>query len=259
LSWLEAILLGFVQGVTEFLPISSSGHLLLLQELFGRETTESIAFSVLLHVATMLAVVVIFWRDILELLKTRRSELGMLVLGTMPTVAVGLTMVDRFKALAGSTLAVGTAFLVTGAALWASGVYLKRHEPGETITWQHALVIGLAQAVAIMPGISRSGMTISFAIMCGMMLPDAVRFSFLLAIPAIAGGALHELKDMHVMTVDTSWAVLLTGFAVAFVVGLGALKLVAVSVEKKKFPYFAMYCVPIGLLVIALSLLGGGK
>jgi undecaprenyl-diphosphatase len=120
-------------------------------------------------------------------------------------------------------------------------------------------VIGLAQAVAIMPGISRSGMTISFAIMCGMMLPDALRFSFLLAIPAIAGGALYELKDMHTMTTDTGWAILLTGFAVAFVVGLGALKLVAVSVEKKKFPYFAVYCVPIGLLIIALTLLGGGN
>ena len=259
MSWLEAILLGFVQGVTEFLPISSSGHLVLLQELFGREISESIAFSVLLHVATMLAVVVIFRRDILELLKTRRSEIGMLVLGTMPTVVVGLTLAGEFKDLAGNTLAVGTAFLITGAALLAAGVHLKKKEPGETITWQHALVIGLAQAVAIMPGISRSGMTISFAIMCGMMLPDALRFSFLLAIPAIAGGALYELKDMQTMTTDTGWAVLLTGFAVAFVVGLGALRLVAVSVEKRKFPYFAAYCIPIGLLIIALTLLGGGR
>jgi undecaprenyl-diphosphatase len=183
----------------------------------------------------------------------------MLVLGTMPTVAVGLTLAGEFKDLAGNTLAVGAAFLITGAALWAAGVHLKGKEPGETITWQHALVIGLAQAVAIMPGVSRSGMTISFAIMCGMLLPDAVRFSFLLAIPAIAGGALYELKDMQTMTTETSWAILLAGFAVAFVVGLGALRLVVVSVEKRKFPYFAAYCIPIGLLIIALTLLGGGK
>jgi undecaprenyl-diphosphatase len=259
LSLLEAALLGFVQGVTEFLPISSSGHLVLLQELFGREISESIAFSVLLHVATMLAVVVVFRRDILELFTGKRAVMAMLALGTVPAAVVGLTMENAFKELAGSTLAVGIALVATGVTLSLAGAYLKKREPEERITWQHALIIGLAQAVAIMPGVSRSGMTISVAIMCGVLLPEAVRFSFLLAVPVIAGGALLELKDLRTMGIDAGWLPLTVGFVLAFLVGIVSLKIVSASVKKRKFPYFAAYCIPVGLFVCAMSIFGAAR
>ncbi len=259
---MQAALLGLVQGVTEFLPISSSGHLILLQRLFGLEMSESIAFDVLLHAATLFAVPTFFWRDILNLFGTKRAELGMLALGTVPAVIAGglikgTGLGGNFEALAGNVFVVGTALVITGIVLWLAGVSMKKGRSEGSIGARNALLIGLAQAVAIVPGISRSGMTIAVAIMCGIVLADAVRFSFLLAIPVIAGGALVELRELGTMTHNSGWILLLVGFAVAFVFGVISLRVVAASVLKGKFQYFAFYCIPLGLIVLILSFAGG--
>ena len=254
-TW-QSALLGLIQGLTEFLPISSSGHLVLFQKWFGLDVSENIAFDVLLHVATLIAVVIVFRRDIADLFGRRRTELGLLALGTVPTVIVGVVLAGSLKAMAENTVVVGAALVATGITLFLAGLYMKKGKPDRTITWKHALAIGLAQAAAIMPGLSRSGLTIAVAIMCGVALSDAVRFSFLLAIPAIVGGAMYEMKDFSNMTHDTGS--MIVGFVVALVFGIVSLKIVAASVLKKKFPYFAFYCVPVGVLVIVLSLAGVG-
>lgn len=257
-TW-QSALLGLIQGLTEFLPISSSGHLVLLQKLFRLDVSENIAFDVLLHVATVLAVVIVFRRDIVNLFGTKRAQLPMLVLGTVPAAVVGVTLGESFKALAENTAVVGTALVVTGITLFLAGFYMKKGKSEEAITWRHALIIGLAQAAAMLPGLSRSGLTIAAAIMCGIVLADAVRFSFLLAVPAIAGGALYEMKELGDMTQDAGWAPLIAGFVIALVFGIVSLKVVAASVLKRKFSYFGFYCVPVGVIVIAISVLGGAR
>ncbi len=257
MSTLQSAILGFIQGVTEFLPISSSGHLVILNRLFGLGKSDNVAFIVLLHVATLLAVLVVFRRDIVDLFTSRRTELGMIVLGTVPTALVGFFLADNIKPLASSTLVVGAALMGTGAVVALAGLSMKSGLPKTVLTWKHALLIGAAQAAAMVPGLSRSGMTIAVAIMCGIALADAVRFSFLLAIPAIAGGALYELRDLGRMAQGGNAVPMAVGFILAFIFGVISLKLVAASVMKKKFPYFAFYCIPLGILVVALSLAGG--
>jgi undecaprenyl-diphosphatase len=254
---LQAALLGFIQGVTEFLPISSSGHLVLLQRLLGLDVAEGIAFDVLLHVATLIAVVAVFWRDILRLFSDRRGELGLLILGTIPAAIVGLLFKDMFEKMAENTVAVGLSLVFTGAVLLLTGWYMKNCSSEKNVDWRSALLIGLAQAAAIMPGISRSGMTIAVAIMCGVVLSGAVRFSFLLAIPVILGGAVLELRHLDTMVDKSGWLPMFVGFVAAVVFGLLALKIVAASVEKRKFPYFGYYCAPLGIIVVILTLGGG--
>ena len=256
-TW-QSALLGLIQGLTEFLPISSSGHLVLLQKLFGLDVSENIAFDVLLHVATLIAVVIVFRRDIMNLFGTRRMELWMLALGTVPAAIVGLAFREFFEALAENTAVVGAALVVTGIMLFLAGLYMKKGKSDGIITWKHALLIGLAQAAAIMPGLSRSGLTIAVAIMCGVVLAEAIRFSFLLAIPAIVGGAVYEMKDLGSMIHSVGWIPLIAGFVVALVFGIVSLKIVAAAVRKKTFPYFAFYCIPVGVLVIVLSFAGAG-
>ncbi len=258
----QGLVLGAIQGVTEFLPISSSGHLMLLQNLFGMDVSESIAFGVLLHVATLLAIPTLFWREILDLFGKRRMELGMLALATVPAVIIGLIIKGTqygksFELLAGTVTAVGTALVFTGITLWLAGSSMKGKESSGNLTWRHALFIGVAQAVAIVPGVSRSGMTIAAAIICGVALVDAVRFSFLLAIPVIAGGAIVELKDIGALTLDTGWLPIVLGFTAAFVLGAASIRIVADAVLRERFRYFAFYCVPVGLLVILVA--GGLK
>jgi undecaprenyl-diphosphatase len=156
--------------------------------------------------------------------------------------------------LAENTVVVGAALVVTGTVLFLAGLYMKQGKSEGTVTWKCALIIGAAQAASITPGLSRSGLTIAAAILCGIALADAVRFSFLLAIPAIIGGALYELKDIGNMTHNSTSVI--AGCVVALIFGIVSLKIVSASVLKKKFSYFAFYCVPVGMLVIVLSLTG---
>ena len=254
MSIVQSALLGLIQGLTEFLPISSSGHLVLLQKLLGLNVSENIAFDVLLHVATLVAVVIVFRRDIVDLFGKRKTDLGLLALGTVPTVIVGVLLAGSIKALAENTVVVGAALVVTGVVLFLAGLYMKQGKSEGNVTWKCALIIGAAQAASITPGLSRSGLTIAAAILCGIALTDAVRFSFLLAIPAIIGGALYEFKDISSIPHDIFPVII--GLFVALVFGIVSLKIVAASVLKKKFSYFAFYCVPVGALVIILSLTG---
>ena len=267
-----SVVLGFVQGVAEFLPISSSGHLSILQNWFGMEEPDNL-FNVLLHFATLIAVCCVYWRDIVDMitefvrgisaLVSREPSKGpvpparrlvmMVILGTLPLILV-LPIEDKVEALGASGLFVGLALLVTGLILFFSDRLARGRKNARTATVTDALLVGCAQAVAVIPGLSRSGCTISAGMAVGFDRSFAVRFSFLLSLPAVLGATL--LKVIHVAKdgVDTSLLPMyLVGMIVAGVVGYFAIQLVKLLAQKDKFGRFAYYCWGIGLVAIVVS------
>ncbi len=272
---LIVIILALLQGLAEFLPISSSGHLALAQNIFGIEEPE-VAFTIVLHLATLLAVVIFYRQTIIELacelkylpgllkgggslnrLYTARSNFRFLCLicvATIPTGIIGLLLKNVFVELSASTLAVGLALLFTGCVLKISSV--KSGDKGRDIaemTVKDAMIIGLLQAVAITPGISRSGMTISAALLRGLRRDLAAKFSFILSIPAIVGALLVEMLG----GIETSFSLFefALGFTVAAISGYLALTLLVFIIKKNSFGKFAYYCWTVGLAAIVWSLL----
>jgi undecaprenyl-diphosphatase len=258
------ILLGAIQGATEFLPVSSSGHLaaaqmmILKSDLSTSLADHPLVLEILLHVATLVAVMVFFWRDILEAVKgagrlvvSRNREkfvdllntddganLAMaVVVGTIPTAFIGLAMRGPAEFISRSSFGLGTSFLCCACLLFAS-----RFWPGggKRLTWRAALFIGIVQGIAVLPGISRSGATIAVALALGLDKVQAVRFSFLLSLPAILGAAALELKFDQLASDDNTLAYLLGGLA-AFVIGLGALFVLSRLVRAGRLWVFAPY------------------
>lgn len=276
MTFIQALLLGIVQGLTEFLPISSSGHLVLVQHLFGLHEAE-LSFDVSVHVGTLAAVILYFRKDILDILgglwRTLRGTLakqptndadrshvrlaGLIVLGSIPTGAIGLALHGVADRLFASPLITGIMLLLTGGLLFATRP--GRHSrtdtgrPLEGLTIKDALVIGLIQGLAVMPGISRSGSTIAVGILTGIRHDSAARFSFLLSIPAVAGAALLVLKDaLHQGEIHLPTCLL--GGLTAMLVGYAALALLVFIVKKGHLHWFAPYCWIIGGIAIAVSL-----
>ncbi len=266
MSYFEAIVLGVVQALTEFLPVSSSGHLVLVQAWFGEREVD-VLLNVLLHTATMVAVVVYFRREIFELVAGlagrsgyvppfagyERKAVWLIVLANIPTAVIGLA-VDRLLEDAVSTpLFVGFMLLATGALLWLG----RNRSPTRTIgemTVVDALLIGIAQGVAVLPGLSRSGSTIVAAILLGVERTLAAKFSLLISIPAITGATLLEALDVDTVS-SLSIGPYLAGMALAGIVGYGAIHLIIVLVQERAFFRFAYYVWPAGLAAILTALL----
>jgi len=276
MTFVQALLLGIVQGLTEFLPISSSGHLVLVQHLFGMHEAQ-LSFDVSAHVGTLAAVILFFRRDILDILgglmRALRESLshrstsdadrpkvrlaGLILLGSVPTAAIGLALHDVADRLFASPLITGAMLLLTGGLLFATrpGRH-PRTNAGRTLTEltiKDALVIGLVQGLAVMPGISRSGSTIAVGILTGIQHETAARFSFLLSIPAVAGAALLVLKDALQQGAIHLPSCLLGGIT-AMLVGYAALALLVFLVQKGRLYLFAPYCWIVGGIAIAASL-----
>ena len=255
---LEALLLGLVQGLTEFLPVSSSGHLEIGKALLGVDGG-GLAFSVVVHGDTALSTVVVFRRDIASLLaglfqagsegQVARRFAGLIVLSMLPVGVVGLLFKDAIEArLDGSLDAVGLALLFTAALLfWA-----QRHgRSGGSVGWMQAFLIGCAQAVAVLPGISRSGSTIATALLLGVDREEAARFSFLMVLPPILGATLLEVKDLVEMAPGTTegWvpaSSLAVGALAAFFSGWWACRFMMALVKRNGFHGFAVYCAVAG-------------
>ncbi len=266
MSLWEIILLGIVQGLTEFLPVSSSGHLVvansLLEALGGKPVEDLVEVSIVLHLGTLLAVLAFYRREIVRLLGTDRKAIPQLIVGTIPAVIFGLVIKKGpfeglEKLILENPLVAGLMFPVTAAAL----LWVSRREPGELdypqLTWQKSLLIGLMQAAAILPGISRSGFTIAGGLGVGLSRQAAATFAFLLAIPVIAGaGLLESLDAMEAGTTGTSPFNLAVGFAVSFAVGWAALKLLVGLVQRGRLAMFAYYLIPLGVTVLGWQLLG---
>ena len=252
LSYLMAALLGFVQGATEFIPISSSGHLVVLQQWFGLTlpAEELLAIDVCLHFGSLIALIIVFWNAIWALLKKPRL-VGLLILGTIPAVIVGLGLKEPMTALFSSVRAAGWGWLLTGVILLLTR-YCRPGEVTETsLRVKHVLWIGLAQAVAIIPSISRSGMTIASALFLGLTRSFAGEFSFLLGLPAIGGAVLLEGKSIFGID-PAARGPLLVGTLISFVVSYFSLLLLMRFIRAGKVHYFAYYCFAIGIVSLLL-------
>jgi undecaprenyl-diphosphatase len=255
-SEVQALLLGLVQGLTEFLPVSSSGHLVIASTLLGIES-EGIVFEIAVHAATLLAVVVFYHRRVGELagggLGGRAGAwryIGKLGLGTLPAVALVLVAGDFLESLFEVPAVVGVALLVTGGFLWTTKATLPRAGAAEP-SWSAALLIGCAQAVAIVPGISRSGATVAAALALGVAPLAAAEFSFLLAVVAIAGATVRALPEAAALPAGELLAILLAS-AVALASGLVALWLFVRLLRSRQFHRFALYLWPVGALFLLL-------
>jgi undecaprenyl-diphosphatase len=255
MSYFDAVLLGILQGLTEFLPVSSSGHLVLAQELL-HVSDPGVSFEVVLHLGTLLSVVVYFRRRLLDLLislgrKSMTDEhqlIGLLVIGTIPAAIIGLALADFFERAFSNPLLTSIMLLATGLILWLSR-FVKYGTA--RLKWLSALIMGLGQALAILPGISRSGSTIVAGMAAGVKPSTAAEFSFLLAIPAISGAALLSAKDLLALEGAMVGQYLLGGLT-AFVMGLAAVYAVMTVVSRGRFEYFAYYCFAAGLLGLYL-------
>ena len=267
MEWFEALILGIIQGLTEYLPVSSSGHLAIGAHLFGLSGEENLTFTVAVHVATVLSTVVILWKEIVwlftDLFKWRWNEgtryIVNILISMIPVGIVGLFFKDKVEAIFGSgLLVVGICLMVTAALLAFS--YWAKPRQRETISPWHAFVIGLAQALAVLPGLSRSGSTIATGLLLGNKKERLAQFSFLMVIPPILGEALLDVKDMAEMGVSQAMAglpvsSLAIGFLAAFVCGCLACKWMINIVKKGKLIWFALYCAVVGLATIILPLL----
>ncbi|MCK5758662.1 MAG: undecaprenyl-diphosphate phosphatase [Clostridiales bacterium] len=248
---LEALILGIVQGLTEFLPVSSSGHLVLVQKLFGIEGGV-VFFNVAVHLATLFAVCIALWEEVLKLIKKPICKMtGLLAIATVPAVLVGLLLNDVFDNITASGATVGIGLLVTGAVLLVT-IKLK---PGkrnlDELKWHDALITGLAQAIAIVPGISRSGMTIVANLSLKMKKELAVKFAFLMSIPVILGGFILETYQMiSDGSAGVEWLPIAIGMIAAGISGYFAIKLFIRTVMKGNLKWFAFYAFTIGLLVL---------
>ncbi len=257
--FLKLIVMAIVQGLTEFLPVSSSGHLVLLHHWMDALQGD-LFFDIVLHVGTLGAVVVVYRNELLRLLKFDRQALNYiaaLIIGTIPAVIVGLLLKDFIEGLFGSPRAAGYALLFTGFVLLATRKALVKDDSNsdELVSpgLLKAFLIGCAQAVAITPGVSRSGMTIASSLLLGLPRVEAARFSFMLAIPAIAGALVLQLMDGAATETLASPVQLVVTALVAFAFGLLAIRLTALAVVKSHFWKFALYCMPLGLLVLYIT------
>jgi len=262
MSWFEALVLGIIQGLTEFLPVSSSGHLELAKSIFGDKSlpSESLMFTVVVHGATALSTIVIFRRETLEILKGLLSfkwneELRFslkIVLSMIPAATVGLLFNDEIESLFnGQVLLVGSMLLITGLLLFLAD---KAKNTKNEVSYSNSLVIGLAQAIAILPGISRSGATIATSVLLGVDREKAARFSFLMVVPLILGKMAKDLKDGSMIADPSNALVLVIAFVAAFITGIIACKWMISLVKKSQLRYFAFYCFAVGILAIFTSL-----
>lgn len=271
-----AILLGLIQGVAEFLPISSSGHLSIIQNLFHGQTAEGhMFFDVLLHLGTLISVCIVYWADIVAMVRglialfrrapaqdsgaRTKNAVGarlflMLVLGTLPLFLV-LPLQDYIEQLYYNTTFIGIVLILTGVMLFAGDRMYRGRKTERSMTVGNALFIGLCQAIATIPGLSRSGTTITAGLAAGLDRTFAVRYSFLLSLPAVLGANILSLIKAAKAGIDVSLLpTYLIGMAVAMVSGVAAIGLVKYITNKAKFGRFAYYCWAAGLLTVILSL-----
>ena len=263
MSWFEALILGLVQGLTEFLPVSSSGHLAIGKALFGIETAD-LRFEIIVHAATVLATIVVFRKEILRLLqglfKFKLNEetryILLILLSMIPVFVVGMFFKDKVEAIFGEGLVVvGCALLVTALLLFLSEALKRRNAEGGPVTWKSALWMGLAQAIAVIPGLSRSGSTIATGLLCGVKKEEVAQFSFLMVLIPILGEAFLDLVGGDAAVSSVGTLPLIVGFIAAFVSGLFACKVMIALVKKAKLKWFALYCVAAALFCLIYGLL----
>ena len=272
MSWLEALILGIIQGLTEFLPVSSSGHLTILSNLFGLEGESNLTMIVTLHVATVLSTLCILWKEVVWIFKdlftkqSWKSYSGLnegtrfainILISMIPVAIVGFCFKDKVEEIFGSGLLIVGIMLLITAALLAFSYYAKPRQR-EEISPLHAFIIGIGQAIAVMPGLSRSGTTIATGLLLGNKKERMAQFSFLMVIPPVLGEALLDTLDIAEQGFSTAMSgisagSIIVGFIAAFITGCLACKWMIDIVKKGKLIWFAVYCVIVGILAIILG------
>lgn len=261
MSTIEAIILGIVQGLTEFLPVSSSGHLEITKAILGDNSVpeESLMMTVVLHAATAFSTIVIFRKEIIEIIlglfqfkNNDQFKYSLkIVLSMLPAAAVGVLFEDQIDQLfGGQIMLVGFMLLLTGALLFLADKAKSTLKP---VNFKNAFIIGIAQAIAILPGISRSGATISTSVLLGIDRERAARFSFLMVVPLILGKMAKDILSGDLAAVQTETSLLIAGFAAAFIAGLFACKWMIALVKRSQLKYFSFYCFLVGLGAIVYS------
>lgn len=266
MHYLQILLLALVQGIAEFLPISSKGHLVLvaslLHEFAGTTLPDMVEWAIVLHLGTLLSILVVYWDRICRLLGPDRRVIGLLIVATLPAAAAGLTLkkLHLLDAWFADPLLVGCLLPVTGLMLIAGArVARARAECGvdySQMTYGQALAIGCFQAAALLPGISRSGTTIVGGLVVGLKRDSAASFSFLLAIPAIAGGGILEALDWFSEGSQEPAGLLFAGLVVSFIIGVASLKLLLRWLNQGHLAWFAWWCIPVGVAVVLWQLAG---
>ncbi len=256
MTYLESLILGFIQAATEFLPISSSGHLVIGQEILGVESSE-ITMEILLHLGTLLSIIYYYRFDLKDLIGNavlkKNTAAGRYIVqlagATIPAVIFGLLFKSHITGFFNNIQYVSIALLFTGGILFSTRKINSENNP---ITWSTVMLIGTAQAFAVIPGISRSGVTIAAALLCGVQHKEAAKFSFFLAIPVLFGAGVLELQNLaNLANLNTGPVVL--GFFSAFIGGILAIKVLLRIITQKKFWMFAIYCWGIGILTMGYT------
>ncbi|AOW21428.1 undecaprenyl-diphosphate phosphatase [Urechidicola croceus] len=263
MSYIEAIILGLIQGLTEFLPVSSSGHLELMKAILGDKSLpeESLTFTVVLHFATALSTMVIFRKEIFEIIKglfqfkwNEESQFSLKIIVSMiPAALIGFLFEEKLESFfGGQILLVGFMLIVTGLLLLFAD---KAKNTEKSVGFWDSLVIGVSQAIAMLPGISRSGATISTAVLLGIDRTKAARFSFLMVVPLIFGKVAKDILGGEISYDGSQFGVLSIGFVAAFVSGLFACTWMISLVKRSKLSYFALYCAVVGAIAIGYALM----
>jgi len=263
MNWLEALILGVIQGLTEFLPVSSSGHLEIGHALLGTSGEDNLSFAVLVHAATVLSTLVVLWREVAQLFvgtfttpkwNKEKDYVAKILVSMIPVFIVGIFFKDEVEALFGNgLLLVGICLMIT-AALLALSEWLqkKRQSKGHEVGYKDAFIIGIAQACAVLPGLSRSGTTIATGLLCGVKKESVAQFSFLMVLIPILGEALLDgVKIMQgKVTSDLDLVPAIVGFIAAFVTGCLACRFMLEVVRRQRLVWFAVYCAIIGATAI---------
>ena len=267
MSWWEALILGVIQGLTEFLPVSSSGHLEIGQALLGTAGEENLTFAIVVHTATVLSTLVVLWKEVAQLFRgtftttkwnDEKNYVAMILVSMIPVFIVGMFFKDKVEALFGhGLLLVGICLCITALLLYLSEWLSKRRaDGGHEVGYKDAIIIGCAQAVAVLPGLSRSGTTIATGLLCGVKKESVTKFSFLMVLIPILGEAFLELLDILGGEVSGTLGILpmVVGFLAAFLTGCFACRFMIDIVRRQKLIYFAIYCLCVGVFAIVYGL-----
>ena len=267
MSWLEALILGIVQGLTEFLPVSSSGHLEIGHALLGTNGEENLTFAIIVHAATVLSTLVVLWREVAKLFNgtfitlqwnAEKDYVAKILVSMIPVFVVGMFFKDQVEAFFGNgLLLVGVCLLITACLLTLSEwLQKKRQNTGHEVTYKDALIIGIAQACAVLPGLSRSGTTIATGLLCGVKKESVAQFSFLMVLIPILGEAFLDMLKLlkGEMAMNLGVVPALVGFVAAFATGCFACRFMIEIVRRQRLVWFGLYCAVVGVIAIITSL-----
>ena len=266
MNWLEALILGIVQGLTEFLPVSSSGHLEIGQELLGTSGEENLTFAIIVHAATVLSTLVVLWSEVTKLFNgtfttwrwnAEKDYVAKILVSMIPVFVVGMFFKDQVESFFGHGLLLVGICLLSTAFLLALSEWLqkKRRNKGHEVGYKDAIIIGLAQACAVLPGLSRSGTTIATGLLCGVKKESVAQFSFLMVLIPILGEAFLDLLKVVNGEMTTSLDLLpaVVGFVAAFVTGCFACRFMIEIVRRQRLIWFALYCAIVGVFAIVAT------